>query len=114
MASISFDEKCSVVLSDHAKHLSIACNELFEQQTFSDVTLAAEDYRFDGHRLVLVAFSPYFQQMLTNVPANQHTIGKTIGFRLAKTQLIAILEFEFFNHSNNNSVFEGCSQANAL
>lgn len=78
MASISFDEKYSVGFTDHAKHLSIACNELFEQQQFSDVTLAAEDYHFNAHRLVLSAFSPYFQRMLSKVPANQHPIGKNL------------------------------------
>lgn len=80
MASTSFDKSCSVDFSDHARHLSIACKELFEQQQFSDVTLAAEDYLFNGHRLVLAAFSPYFEQMLTKVPANKHAIGTSLFY----------------------------------
>lgn len=78
MASISFDKKYSVGFKNHAKHLSITCIELFEQQQFSDVTLAVEEYVFNAHGFILAAFSPYFQKMLSNVPVNQHAIGKSI------------------------------------
>lgn len=80
MTSISFDENYFVRWDEHEKHLSAAFNELFEQQQFTDVTLAADGYSFNGHRLVLSAFSPYFRQMFTQVPANQQLIGKALFY----------------------------------
>ena len=42
------------------------CKNIFQEQRFTDVTLAVEDQSFKAHKLVLSACSPYFKHLLTS------------------------------------------------
>lgn len=59
-------------------NFSIVFNDLLKQQEMVDVTLVADSYMFNAHRLVLSALSPYFRQMFAQAPANQQAYGENI------------------------------------
>lgn len=70
----TFDEY-SVIWNDHANNFSASFSDLLEQKELVDVTLVADGYLFNAHRLVLSAISPYFRQIFTQMPANQQAFG---------------------------------------
>lgn len=62
--------------TDYSANISTAFNDLLKQNDLVDVTLVAEDYMFNAHRLVLSALSPYFRRIFTQMPVNQQAFGK--------------------------------------
>lgn len=66
----------SVAWTDYSANISSAFNDLLKQNELVDVTLVAEEYMFDAHRLVLSALSPYFRRIFTQMPVNQQAFGK--------------------------------------
>lgn len=73
----SINKEYSLNLEHHASNFSISLNEMLQQNELVDVTLVADGYLFGAHRLVLSAFSPYFRQMFTQMPANPQVFGKS-------------------------------------
>lgn len=65
----------SLVWNEHENNLTNLFVELLNNNELIDVTLAADGYLFNAHRLILSAMSPYFRQMFINVPPNQHVFG---------------------------------------
>lgn len=61
--------------NDHANNIKISISDLLQTKELVDVTLVADGYVFNAHRLVLAAISPHFRQMFTLVPANQQAFG---------------------------------------
>lgn len=74
------NEQFQLDWNDHSLNLSISFSELLEQKEMVDVTLVADGYLYNAHRLVLAAISPYFRQMFTQLPANQQAFGMTVLF----------------------------------
>lgn len=66
----------SVSWTDYSANISASFNDLLKQNELVDVTLVADNYKFDAHRLVLSALSPYFRRIFTQMPANQQAFGK--------------------------------------
>lgn len=62
----------------YADNFSVVFNELLEQKEMVDVTLVADGYMFNAHRLVLSALSPYFRHIFAQAPANQQAYGENI------------------------------------
>ncbi|XP_057378296.1 longitudinals lacking protein, isoforms A/B/D/L-like [Daphnia carinata] len=52
--------------NNHHRTLIDVLQSLYQEQSFVDVTLAAEGKSIQVHRLVLCAVSPYFQELLSN------------------------------------------------
>lgn len=61
--------------NDHENNLTNSFVELLQNNELIDVTLAADGFLFNAHRLILSAISPYFRQMFIQVPPNQRTFG---------------------------------------
>lgn len=73
MASVK--KEYTMIWKDHANNVSIAFNNLLQQNELVDVTLAADGGLFNVHRLVLSALSPYFRRIFTQMPTTQQAIG---------------------------------------
>lgn len=71
----SANQEYAMHLKDHANNFSHSFSDLLEQNELVDVTLAADGYLVQAHRLVLSALSPYFRQMFTSMPTNQPAFG---------------------------------------
>lgn len=69
------NEQFDLRWSEHASNFKNSFSELLEQKEMVDVTLVADGYLFNTHRLVLAAMSPYFRQMFTQMPVNQQAFG---------------------------------------
>lgn len=61
---------------EHAQSIATNVTQLMYQRQLVDVTLVADGYLFNAHRLVLSAISPNFRKMFTEMPANQQAYGK--------------------------------------
>lgn len=72
------NEEIELSWSDHASNFSKSFSKLLEQKEMVDVTLVADGYLFDAHRLVLATISPYFRQMFTKMPVNQQAFGMNL------------------------------------
>jgi len=66
------EEQFSLCWNNYNTNLSTGFHESLCRGDLVDVTLAAEGHLVKAHRLVLSVCSPYFQQMFTTMPANQH------------------------------------------
>ncbi|XP_031625131.1 modifier of mdg4-like isoform X6 [Contarinia nasturtii] len=66
------EEQFSLCWNNYNTNLSTGFHESLVRGDLVDVTLAAEGQLVKAHRLVLSVCSPYFQQMFTTMPANQH------------------------------------------
>lgn len=76
----SANEEFTLGWSDYANNFSHSFSDLLEQKELVDVTLVADGYLLNAHRLVLSALSPYFHQMFTSMPANQQAFGTAIVY----------------------------------
>lgn len=61
---------------EHAQNIATNVTQLLYQKQLVDVTLVADGYLFNAHRLVLSAISANFCKMFTQMPVNQHAYGK--------------------------------------
>lgn len=68
---VSVNGEYALGWNDHANNFSVSLKDLLESKELIDVTLVADGYIFNAHRLVLSALSPYFRQMFAQMPANQ-------------------------------------------
>lgn len=80
---------------NHANNFSISFNDLLQNKEFIDVTLAADGYLIEAHRLVLSALSPYFRRMFTQMSANQQAFGKISYFFFNYPTKTKNLKFNF-------------------
>ena len=67
----SFDERLCLQWNDFRENISLAFEDLREDQEFTDVTLAGEDgQQVEAHKVVLIASGPVFHNVLrgTNIP----------------------------------------------
>lgn len=71
----SANEEYAMHWKDHANNFSHLFSDLLEQNELVDVTLVADGYLIEAHRLVLSSLSPYFRQMFTSMPTNQQAFG---------------------------------------
>lgn len=78
----STSEEYTLTWNDYGKNISISFNEILDQKELIDVTLVADGYLFNAHRLILSAVSPYFRQMFTQMPTNQQAYGMALNFIL--------------------------------
>lgn len=62
---------------NHTSDFFLNLKDLLQRDELVDVTLVADGHMFNAHRLVLSALSSHFRQMFAQVPANQHTFGKS-------------------------------------
>lgn len=70
------EEQFSLCWNNYNTNLSTGFHESLLRGDLVDVTIAADGQLVKAHRLVLSVCSPFFQQMFTNMPANQHAFGK--------------------------------------
>jgi hypothetical protein len=70
------EEQSSACWNNFNQYLPIGFHESLCRGDLVDVTLAAEGQLVKAHRLVLSVCSPYFREMFTQMPANQHCFGK--------------------------------------
>lgn len=70
------EEQFSLCWNNYNTNLSTGFHDSLLRGDLVDVTLAAEGHLVKAHRLVLSVCSPYFQQMFTTMPPNQHAFGK--------------------------------------
>ena len=76
---------------DFVSNNSSSLTDLFEESTFSDVTLVSDDHQpFHAHRYVLSAHSPYFKDILLNNP-HPHPLIYLRGIH--HEDLYALLQF---------------------
>lgn len=81
----------SLLWKNYNINLCTGLYESLQRDDLVDVTLAAEGQLFKAHRLVLSLCSPYFQQMFTQMPQNQHAFGKHMAHFLS-VLFISILQ----------------------
>lgn len=61
--------------NNYASTIAESFKEMLQQKQLIDVVLAVDNHLFNAHRLVLSAFSPYFRQLLHQIPATQQAYG---------------------------------------
>lgn len=70
------NENYTVGWGEHAQNIASNFTQMLNQKQLVDVTLVADGYFFNVHRLVLSAISQNFRKMFTQMPANQQAYGK--------------------------------------
>ena len=91
-------EKLCLKWNDFQENVNKAFGNLKEDKEFADVTLACEDgQQLEAHKVILAAFSPFFQNLLTK---NKHP-HPLIYMKGAKFEdLMAIVDFLYFGEAN--------------
>jgi len=60
--------------NNHQQNFVAVVEDLWRQDTFTDVILCSEGRVFPAHRVILSACSPYFLEILSKVPEHQHPV----------------------------------------
>lgn len=60
--------------NNHQSNLVTVFDQLYEQEAFTDVTLACDGRSFAAHKVILSACSPYFQQLFLSNPCKHPII----------------------------------------
>ena len=91
-------EKLCLKWNDFQENVSTAFANLRGNNDFSDVTLACEDgQQFEAHKVILVASSPFFHQLLKT---NKHTYSLIYMRGIKSEDLSAILDFLYCGEAN--------------
>ena len=92
------DEKLCLQWNDFKENVSSAFGDLRQDREFTDVTLACEDgQQVEAHKVVLVASSPFFQNILKK---NKHH-HPLIYMRDVRTEnLMAMVDFFYHGEAN--------------
>ncbi|MCL4154219.1 UNVERIFIED_CONTAM: hypothetical protein GTU68_005024 [Idotea baltica] len=83
--------------NNYQSNLIQVFNQLFQTESFVDVTLACEGHSVKAHRIVLAACSPYFLTVLSETPCS-HPVVILQGVKW--TELKAIVEFMYKGEIN--------------
>ena len=95
---MSSDEKLNVQWNDFRENLCSALGDLREDKEFTDVTLVCEDdQQVEAHRVILVASSPFFLDLLKR-NKHPHTFIDMKGVR--SEILIAMMDFFYHGEAN--------------
>ena len=80
------------------KNLNTSFIDLRKDSDFTDVTLACEDgYHVEAHKVILSAFSPFFQNLLKR---NRHAHPLIYMRGLKSEDLLAIVDFLYYGEAN--------------
>ena len=79
--------------NNHQQNFAAVVEDLWRQDTFTDVILCSEGRVFPAHRVILSACSPYFLEILSKVPEHQHPVVFLQGVPL--TDLHSLLTFMY-------------------
>ena len=92
------DEKLCLQWNDFKENISSAFGDLRQDNEFTDVTLACEDgQQVEAHKLVLVASSPFFQNILKR---NKHPHPLIYMRGVSPENLIAMVDFFYHGETN--------------
>ena len=95
---MSDSEKLCLQWNEFQKIVSSAFGDLREDKDFTDVTLACEDGKqVEVHKLVLVASSPFFMELLKR---NKHPHPLIYMKGVKSENLMSMLEFFYFGEAN--------------
>ncbi|XP_066977142.1 uncharacterized protein [Macrobrachium rosenbergii] len=83
--------------NNYQTNLTQVFDQLFQSESFVDVTLACEGHSVKAHRMVLSACSPYFQELLSDAPCS-HPVIILQGVKW--TELKAVVEFMYKGEIN--------------
>ena len=92
------DEKLCLQWNDFKENVNSAIGDLRKDKEFTDVTLVCEDgQQVEAHKLVLIASSPFFQNILRkNKPP--HPLIYLRGVR--SVNLSAMVDYLYFGEAN--------------
>ena len=98
IAMTTADEKLCLQWNDFKENVTSAFGDLRQDKEFTDVTLVCEDgQKVEAHKLVLVASSPFFKNILTK---NKH-LHPLIYMRGVRSEnLLAMVDFFYFGEAN--------------
>ena len=92
------DEKLCLQWNDFKENVNSAFGDLRQDKEFTDVTLVCEDgQQVEAHKLVLVASSPFFKNILTK-SKHPHPLIYMRGVR--SENLLAMVDFFYFGEAN--------------
>ncbi|KAB7500791.1 Protein bric-a-brac 1 [Armadillidium nasatum] len=91
------DQQFCLRWNNYQSNLTQVFHQLFQSETFVDVTLACEGRSVKAHRLVLSACSPYFLTVLTETPCS-HPVIILQGVKWV--ELKAVVEFMYKGEIN--------------
>ena len=91
-------EKFCLKWNDFQKNINTSFGSLREDEDFSDVTLASEDgTQIEAHKVVLVASSPFFHNMLKK---NKHPHPLIYMRGIKSDELLAVVDFLYYGETN--------------
>ena len=92
------DEKLCLQWNDFKENISSAFGDLRQDKEFTDVTLACEDgQQVEAHKVVLVASSPFFQNILKR---NKHPHPLIYMRGVRPENLMAMVDFFYHGEAN--------------
>jgi hypothetical protein len=86
-------DQVSFALSDYGLCVSQTLKELWQEQYFTDITLAtSDDQQISAHKIVLSSFSPFFKNVIFKYPQEKLLLYlKDISY----SELISIIDFVY-------------------
>ena len=80
--------------NNHNSNISNVISSLFSEEKFCDVTVGSEGQFLRAHKIVLIACSDYFQNLLAHILPSQHPIFILEGVKFC--DLKAIIDYMYF------------------
>ena len=97
---MSTSEKFCLKWNDFQENIGTVFGSLWQDEDFSDVTLASEDgHQVEAHKVILASSSPFFQKLLKQ---NKHTHPLIYMRGIKSEELDAILDFLYHGETNIN------------
>ena len=92
------DEKLCLQWNDFKENVTSAFGDLRQDKEFTDVTLVCEDgQQVEAHKLVLIASSPFFQNILRK---NKHPHPLIYMRGVRSVNISAMMDFLYFGEAN--------------